>query len=338
MISDCKILIYYDDYRRSEYDSNVQLTRARLTRQHQVFTEDESSKCIIITSSYTLNARHESSAQRVWRTDEKVSQATINEQFHQVDLTWSFSLKKCIETLIIDEAHFVKNEITSIACVVKWLETSFTILIIVTSLINHARDFSDLINLIQFREVWTEQTLTAIQITVDINSFDYDVEHDNLEVKRLQCTVKVYEKFVMHSDISSITAEHRIFQIWAQCLIRRTYSSRISFKIDRMIDSTISSVQTITLKSAFTFDEQQVYESLYEASIKRIARKLINDKMIWNMKIFRKMILEVIWLGFEHCAKIMNFKHTVTLLKNSTTIWKLMKLCNAIDSQRYFVI
>lgn len=91
----------------------------------------------------------------------------------------------------------------------------------------------------------------------------------------------------------------------------------------------------LPLESAFTFDEQQIYQSTYDAQIKRLARKLSDGKVVWDMKLFRRMILQATWLGFEYCGKVMTAKQTTNLLKDSNTIWRLLKLCNAADPIQY---
>lgn len=113
-------------------------------------------------------------------------------------------------------------------------------------------------------------------------------------------------------------------QIWEQCLIKRKYSSKVPFHTRRAIGSTIPPVQKATLETAFKLDEQEKYEPLYYANVRKLARKLLNGNVVWEMKIFRRTVLYSTWLGFAPCDKVMGSRKAESLWGKNPTQYGLL--------------
>lgn len=138
------------------------------------------------------------------------------------------------------------------------------------------------------------------------NPFAFDEEDHPLDsFLWLHCTSQAFKKYVAPRNTPGTITGNYIRSILRQCLIRRTFQSKIPFDGGRIIGQDIPPSHATLLKTTFNLDEQHRYNELYASHIKRLIRKLETGKLIWDMGYFRKLVLFTKWLGFEYCKPMM---------------------------------
>ncbi|KAI4133547.1 MAG: hypothetical protein LQ341_006154, partial [Variospora aurantia] len=335
---DISIWIYHGDPKNPDPGSHVryfgQGRRGKLTRRHPVFTSSAVplGLTFIITTPHTLNARHGPKAQAyTMRRDSYGKQ-------HSLILRdeWEFNLSGCFGRIIVDEATMYRNpdNLTSIA--LHWLNT-FVVALTATPFLNRQKDFTGLLKLIEpDPSIWrSEETMTRLDWPKDKDPYVFKPEEHHPDVRKLQVNANEYGSYVIqYSDKNYITAKEvarRTISVLAQCGIKRTYASRIPFSSGPSIGEHIPPVLARTLEVSFNVYEAKAYDRVYIPTVKRLA-KYQDGQIIWNMGVFRKLVLITTWLGFEHVEQYMPAARTESLLRHRNTIKELLMICYRADA------
>lgn len=137
-----KPLIYYSDKRNSiPSDSKIV---GNLTSKHTIFnqTNKGNSRYIVITSLLTLLTQYSPSALKGYRIKYKSqTKANIRQSYYTQDKDQEFDLLERFSIVTINEAYCIKNNKTVSYTTVQQLHTEFSILAIVSVLLNRINDF-----------------------------------------------------------------------------------------------------------------------------------------------------------------------------------------------------
>lgn len=149
--------------------------------------EDRAST-IIITSPETLRASHGPGALHYYRVAHKGwSDENAKVSMNQQDQTWERDLCGLFDTIVIDEAHSIKNPDSAINTTISWLKPTFTVMATATVLPNGIKDCEGFVKLIEPREdLWTPENLMKWGVSSDINPYELPDEHP---ATRLQLTL-----------------------------------------------------------------------------------------------------------------------------------------------------
>lgn len=114
-----------------------------LTRNHRAFSgSNQYNKTVIITSYHTLSQRNGPSRQAEWLIKEK-NDITVNPKdppIHQ-NSDWPRRLSGLFHTMVLDEAHQVRNLTTYQSVALRGAQADFTLLLTATPLFNSVDDF-----------------------------------------------------------------------------------------------------------------------------------------------------------------------------------------------------
>lgn len=246
-------------------------------------------------------------------------------------------LDNVIGDLVLDEAHFAKNIQSNTHGSIAWLRARFLILVSATPCINHIRDFTGFLHLIQPKNLWSKANLEKLGIDEHTNIYADSFNDDRPgyeEIRRLRYTAFGYMKWIANEN-NPTTASHYLSQVWKKCFLRRTYTSRIPFNTGRQIGAEIPPMHTTCLETSFTMEEQKQYDPLRQMLQAQLAKRLESGKIVWNMKTFRRLILLGTWLGLDYCEQSMPSARTGKLLADPHTIWRLLQMCHQRDPEQF---
>lgn len=82
-----------------------------------------------------------------------------------------------------------------------------------------------------------------------------------------------------------------------------------------------------TIETAFTATEQTESTPLAQLHRARLAKKLDDGTLVWNLRRFWLFFLLGTWTGFESCENMLLASRTKTALEDPDTIWRLLARC-----------
>ena len=317
---------YHGD-RRTRPVHGETIIQRNLGHLHPLFSELETNaKVIVITAPHTLAQRHGPRAQTTWRRKKRYSKKFVDDHKGQYDAEWPDGLVDRFDTVVLDEAHSIKNEDTEINLTISWLHADFHIFLSATPLLAGARDFKGFLALIEPRnaaELWSSESLTAMGLDADVNPFVLPPDHPGCI---LRATLKACNTFIFKYDITPTVAGYRMRKVWELCLIRRTYASHVPFSNQLTIGDALPKVHTSVYETAFNPAEQLQYDAIALELMPKLVRKDQKTKRTrWSFGILRKLSLACVWpdfMIFEHQVKASTMP---TWIDDSLFIWRWLK-------------
>ena len=317
---------YHEDNRVSRRKQVIdELTIDDILRKtHAMFNENEASATIIVVSTYQIWAnRNESTSQRIWRQQRKkwTSKRAKREKLN-ADFDWDCNLKDCFDLVICDEAHMMKIIFIKISKVVQWLCALFHIMITATSISNDIENWENYMLFVKAREThtwWFATSLDAMNIIEAVDSFSLKDDHSTT---KLQVTMKAYKKWIRLIEIFKIEKDYKLSKMWRKTILRRTNASRISFKIDTVIDETLSTLRATAIDCKYISKKALRHDQLHETLVRKLLiANIDNDetRTKWSLTIHRRlqlltMFLNLLRLNQEYDLKVTNMKR---LFQNS---------------------
>ena len=162
---DIKIFKYHDD-KKAQSVSEEFIIRNNLIKNHNMFNEDvDNTRSIIITTYETLISHHEVRAQQNWCVFWEHWNVNAAKQIKQeYDISWSGGLNNCFDTVVLNEAHLIKNSTTETLRAVQWIQSDFHLMLTATPLLAETKNFSDYLKLIESvnaEQLWSSENLRA---------------------------------------------------------------------------------------------------------------------------------------------------------------------------------
>lgn len=172
--------------------------------------------------------------------------------WRQYDEKWPGGLAKCFDTIILDEAHLVKNMETEVHGTIAWLKGRFHLCITATPLITGPHDFAGYLNLLEpsnANELWAPENLSSWKIGKGVNPYELPVSQSG---RKLCLTLQAAQNWIFDHDIPGHVAGSRLRQIWKECLIRRTYASKIPSDDGPTIGESLPRISASVIEPQFT--------------------------------------------------------------------------------------
>lgn len=320
--SKLKVLVYYGDVRGGT-SFGVPTIEGKLSADHEIFDGSAvNGRTIVITTYQTLNSRHGPAAVKTWLTK---THTAFQEPILSVPSQFPHDLRGCFHTVILDEAHTLRNAASNQSRAVRWLSASFHLLLSATLIYNSIEDFRGYMPfLFPTPSLWATADWQALKIDGKTNVFDLPHDHP---AKELCCTVEAVEKYILNPSVPPAVAGSRLRTVLAELMIRRTLLSRIPFDSDIAIGADIPPLQRKVVDVKFNDVEADEYKRFSLPHKRGLFIKSQTDpnKYVWNMQKLRKLVLLTSWLGFyyvesalhaENIAIICSKLHTGCIAKS----------------------
>jgi hypothetical protein len=294
--SKLRVLVYYGDVRGGN-SFGVSIIDGRLSASHKVFNgKPVNGRTVIITSYQTLNSRHGPAAVKTWLMNKRIE---FQEPILSVPAEFPHDLRGCFATVVLDEAHTLRNAASNQSRAVTWLCANFHLLLSATLIFNSIEDFRGYMPfLFTIPSLWSTADWKALGINSNTDVFGLPDHHPG---KSLCCTVEAVEKYILLPSVAPPTAGSRLRTVLAELMIRRTLLSRIPFDSAISIGADIPPLQRKVIDVTFNDIEAEEYKK-FSLPHKRglfIRSQLDPNKYVWNMKKLRKLVLLTSWLGFH---------------------------------------
>jgi hypothetical protein len=183
---------------------------------------------------------------------------------------------------------------TSVA--IQWLAAEFTGLSTATPAINRVEDWHGYLKFIKPRKDWDDPRVQEIwEIDATVNPYGLPKEHPSAN---LRLTEQAAEKWIFQNE-DEVAAGYNLGKLQEMCMIRRTYASKINRQ-------SIGSALPGLIRRHVDLEFKGVQIAKYENASRRLLKKLVtvirDDRIAWNAKHYRTLVLITLWQGFEHVA------------------------------------
>ena len=335
IVSDLIVIKYFDV--ESKNDDNFRHDFKLYDKSFDIARNLNDNVRIVIMISYHIWAiRHEFAAQTAWnRFKRKWFQKNVDAQYYKYDFDFSQKMRNVFENVFLKEVHLIKNIDININVNIKWLNAFFNVCIIATFLWSTFWNFKEILSMIKNSNFWFNEQFHEWMLNDDVNSFENFVNFHFDEM--LKCTIKTFERFVKLNDVDDETKKIRMRQIWTNCLIKRTYVSKLSLKTNFLITKNILIIVANIISINFTSKKQIIHDVFTKFLYAKLNKKLNDDKVVWNMKIVRKFILYFIWLDFKHLKKIIKHESFFQWMNDFNCLWKWFLICHNKNFEHYDV-
>ncbi|KAM5480548.1 hypothetical protein McanMca71_002413 [Microsporum canis] len=224
------IYYYYGDKRSSVADKAQRISKI-LDKKHPIFDgTKQRRRCIVVTSYQSFSSRHGPTSLGRWRRKELgLKLVEIQKLSKTSDKRWPENLCDLFGTVVLDEAHLVKNRETQTASVVLWLEPKFYLLLTATPISNRIEDFLGYAPLI-FNDsgAWSLEGLEKLGAQKATNPFELANDHPAIVLRYTELAIK---KYIYGEDVYPTVAGYRLGKNFEGCLIKRSFASCIPEKV-----------------------------------------------------------------------------------------------------------
>ena len=114
--------------------------------------------------------------------------------------------------------------------------------------------------------------------------------------------------FVWDDAVAAIMTDVYFQNIWQHCMICCILMFSILFKNRKCIDENIFSSMHTVVTCYFDENKKQLYVKLIFKLYQKLLHKK-NDRFIWVMNKYYKLILIIIWLLFKYCHDMIKIKN-----------------------------
>ncbi|KAI9826779.1 MAG: hypothetical protein M1826_006574 [Phylliscum demangeonii] len=322
-LSDFTVVIYYAAYSdKSVHPRKVHL-KEKLTREHPIFQDSETSEStIVVTSFRTFARRHGPQRQIINRTrreeqeeNEEEGDGEDDEENDEEVRGWNLEpdrgqpgyLGGCFKRLVVDEAHFLKGGPRAASWIaIHWLQAQYKIAVTATPTHNRISDLSALLRLLQPGELGLPQYLVGWGLDPDIEKCNpWEMATDDPELSYLKCHYRVFELYVVNEEDQAIQGK-RLSDIFGLILLKRGYGSRIPFGTGPRLGDTVPPMQQRTIELAFTQDEHQRYRLQHNKAVSDLINASQGPegvKIRFNSTAIRALSHYTTWLPFDALLK-----------------------------------
>ncbi|KAI9872234.1 MAG: hypothetical protein M1830_001879 [Pleopsidium flavum] len=172
---------YHGDRRAKPIGKEVIIGKVLKKNSFLFSGSPDNAQSLIITSYGTLAARHGVKAQFHWRTvSGQWNAVNATRKNKEYDNIWPSGLGQLFNTVVLDEAHSIKNEDTDINTAVSWLDSDFHLFLSATPLLAGSKDFGGFLKIIEPHDadqLWTPQNLSNLGLSKDVNLYTLDEDH-----------------------------------------------------------------------------------------------------------------------------------------------------------------
>lgn len=134
-------------------------------------------------------------------------------EYQCFDEKWPGGLADCFDTIVLNEAHLIKNCETEVHGTIVWLKAHFHLCMTATPLIGEPWDFAGYLHLLQPSSAeawWKPQQPSNWELGHTVNPYELKLTHPG---QKLCLTVKAAEEFIFAEGIRGRVAGSRMRQI-----------------------------------------------------------------------------------------------------------------------------
>jgi SNF2 family DNA or RNA helicase len=308
--------VYHGDYRTARV-AGVEVIKTKLDVDNELFDRSPvRGRTVIITSYATWNARHGLAARQNWfreKSKKKTSQSGSK-------IKWPGDLSEKFSTVVLDEAHQLRNPESETHRAIQWLKPDFYLLLTATPFYNALQDFRGYVPLL-FKQPssYTAKHLADLGLSEKSNVFSPDIDP---AAHHLRFTEEAMNKFVLATNVDSEKAGMWLRSVLPELMIRRTLSSCIPFDTGKQIGSDIPPSQRKVIEVKFHPEEAIAYQQFSRPHLRGLFVQSEDDpsRYVWNMKKYRMLTLLSTWLGFQYISNTLkagNVTAALTLIRNN---------------------
>jgi hypothetical protein len=201
-----------------------------------------------------------------------------------------------IDVCWVDEAHRIKRADSHTSVAIQWLAAEFTGLSTATPAINRVEDWRGYLKFIKSREDWDDPRVQEIwEIDATVNPYGLPKEHPGANPR---LTEQAAEKWIFQNE-DEVAAGYNLGKLQEMCMIRRTYASKIN---GQSIGSALPGLIRRHVDLEFKGVQIAKYENASRRPLKKLVTVIRDDRIAWNAKHYRTLVLITLWQGFEHVA------------------------------------
>ncbi|KAL2801674.1 P-loop containing nucleoside triphosphate hydrolase protein [Aspergillus granulosus] len=313
--SKLKVMVYFGDAREVP-PVQVKVLK-KLTSTSPWLNSEQAHHGVVITSFQTLAQRHGPAARDAWRDGHSTP--------------WPGNLEGIFDTLVIDEAHALRNRNTAQWTAVSWVDADWNILATGTPMFNSAKDFG---GLYPFLFAKHNQLLWS-GVAQTVNPFSLPADDPKIH---LCLTPSAVDKWILQDNLDNVTRGLRMRQVWKSLIIRRTLSSSVGGK---RIGNNIPPTQYRMVFVRYSVEERVQYDKWWKQLRRNLFVKTREGQLVWNMAKFRELTLITTWLWFRYCHHIL-VKASMRVINTQATklvlapqlITKCLKMEQAIAARK----
>lgn len=142
--------------------------------------------------------------------------------------------------------------------------------------------------------LWNRETLRDIDLPLYMSPFELrDPEPGAILPPYFPRRREVYHepRFVRSPPQEGVRQGRRLGQIWKECLIRRTYQSRMPFDSATTIGESLPRLHTMTYEVSISVMQQAIYDKLHNRVVKKLVYRNKRGKIVWSFKAERQLTL-----------------------------------------------
>lgn len=228
---------------------NETVIQGRLNSDHWLFPGALETKRIVVVTSYgAIVRRHGPRAQHEWKVLQGGwEEENAGDRYGQYDDEWPSGLAGLFETVVLDEAHLIKNVKTEVNGTIPWLQTPFHLFLTAAPLLAGARDAGGYIALMEEADTdwyWRPDLLEWWQVSRDFNPYVLLEKHP---ATKMCLTLRAAQTYIFSYDTPGATQGTYLCQIWKDCMIRRTFASTIPLPTGGTISSELLQVKNVVV-------------------------------------------------------------------------------------------
>lgn len=245
------------------------LVQWKLNKDQKILQGDNAYRTLIFAANGTLARRHGQRAQR----KSLIEQGMPKEDVDALDLSFphpkfEYNISDCLDTVVIDEAHQIKNDNTHINVAVRWLggPSTFYLCMTGTIMLNGAADLEGYLRLLEppdAPKAWSNR-LQLIDWGLDLkqpNPFALDIDHPGAVLQKTQralmdCILKERETVVQGMMLR---------KTFADMVICRTYSSCVPPWSAKTVAESLPQHSAMLIETSLIPAHQRIDDNLWDS-------------------------------------------------------------------------
>ena len=281
--------------------ADVQRRNEILTQKHELFNGDRANARVVVISTYgTIASRHGPTPLKKWRerTYKTGSAHKLDDLFDTPDRNWPRDLSGRWHSILLDEAHHVRNKESLAHIAIQFMNCSFNVLCSATPLFTGVRDGFGLAALIEPRPVLNFPITTPDGAIFEKKDDPFKVPDDH-PAAVLRLTSAAFATFVLTLE-DSVEQGRRLEQIWSQYLICRRYTSSCPIgSTQNVIGQALPRCESIVLDLDNPPMAQAIYDTFSEAFLKKLmatdTTRTGDSRVVINANSYRALVLMSTW-------------------------------------------
>lgn len=324
-----RLQLYYGDTCGSSEIGVLQINHC-LEKGDLLFDGSAANAHVVVLTTYqTLNQRHGPPAAKVWC--QKVHEMYY-ENMPSPPADFPGNISGCFHDVILDEAHSLRNPMSSQTRAVYWLGGSFHLLLSATLLYNSHDDMQGYMPLLfSTPSIWMNLDWSTLGVSHDDNIFQLPRDHAG---SKLCCSTEAVEEYVLNKEVPNDVSGDCLHLVLNHFMIRCNLSSRIPFDSPTPIGADIPPMERKIIRVEFSAPEDSMFSTLAATLRKGLFTHSPVDcnKFIYNMRKLRMLMLLSSWLGMHYIESSLEAQAISTVVMKLKTCQVAPFMVKAIEN------